>query len=226
MNAMKKLKIYSKTDYPRRLNLQVDPIGGGKLSLLNKEMMGRGFYKKSSFKLRDYGPELNGYSGNLTPLVKDIEKKIEENINREYEVKNLSLLSLIEIVLIETMKRSIPIDLLKIEILLRLFKQEDMFYNKGVLMVQFFEAESIYKACDFFSALQQYLYDIAKMLITEYGHDFLINKKLKGELSLSKTYSYDEKYSYFGDVKFYFLDESIYASFRSIFKEKLDLIKR
>ena len=64
------------------------------------------------------------------------------------------------------------------------------------------------------------------MLVTEYGHDFLINKDLYGELSLSKTDSYDEKYSYFGDVKFYFLGESIYASFRSIFKEKLDLIKR
>lgn len=222
---MKKLKIFSKTEYNRRLNLEIDPIGGGKLSLLNKEMIRRGLYKKSSFKLRDYGPELTGYSGDLTPLVKEIEEKIEVNVNREYKVKNLSLLNLIEIVLIETMKRAIPTDLLKIEILLRLFKQEDMFYNKGVLFMNFFEAESIYKACDFFSAFQQYLYDVAKMLVSEYKHDFLIDKELNDELTLSKTDSYDGKYRYFEEINFYFLDESIYSSFSSIFKDELDLVK-
>jgi hypothetical protein len=51
----------------------------------------------------------------------------------------------------------------------------------------------------------------------------MIDKESDGELTLSKTDSYDGKYRYFGDVKFYFLDESIYSSFRSIFKEELDL---
>jgi len=215
---MKSLKLYTRTNYSRKLNLDINLVGGGDSELLNSEMVRRELYKKSSFKVRDYGPEFPEYSGNLMPLVKNVEKKIVENKNREYEVKDLSLLSLIETVLIETMKRSILTDLLKIEILLRLFKQEDMFYNKGVLFMDFFEAESIYKACEFFADLQIYLYDVAKKLVSEYKHDFLINKELNGELTLSKTDSYDEKYGYFGGVKYYFLDESIYSSFRSILK--------
>jgi hypothetical protein len=222
---MKSLKLYTETDYPRKLNISITQIGGGKHSLFNQAMVRRGVYKTSTFKVRDYGPDFTEYSDDLSPIIQISEEKIHLNVNRKYTVKNLSLLSLIESSLAELFTESLKIDLLKIEIMLQLFKGEDMFYNKGVLFMEFFEAESIYEACEFFADLQIYLYNVAKMLVSEYTHDFFIDKELNNELTLSKTDSYDGKYSYFGDSKFYFLDESIYSSFRSIFKEELDLVQ-
>jgi hypothetical protein len=105
---------------------------------------------------------------------------------------------LIESVLVETSEIDIEVDTLKIETLLPLFHKNEIFPNSEDLMeVYRDQPPSISEPWHFFPVLQGYLFDIGKMLVEEFQHDFLIDKEFGGDIRLTPTQDYDEIYEYF-----------------------------
>jgi hypothetical protein len=173
-------------------------VGGNTFFIFAEEMVRRGLYKKVPFQISEGGETFTNYEGDLTLISRKTDKYIEERLNKEYSVHDLSLLTLIESVLVETSKTKIPIDTLKIEILLLLIDKEEKFQISDRLMYIYKEhTPSIYEYWHFFPVLQGYLFNLAKKLVSEYKHDFLINKEFNGEFTLTPTDGYDERYEYF-----------------------------
>ncbi len=205
---MDTLRLYTKTDNRRKLKLEGVGVGGGAFFLLNEEMARRGVYKKLPFQyvrgrertynLKEGRHTFYEYRGSLASISKKTDKNIEERPNKEYSVHDLSLLSLIESVLVETAENDVNVDTLKIEILLLLIEKEERFQISGRLMHIYKEyTPSIYEYWHFFPVLQGYSFNLAKKLVSEYKHDFLINKEFNGELTLTPTEGYDQIYEYF-----------------------------
>jgi hypothetical protein len=192
------IHIYTHMNIDRKIpHYDIDPphTGGAFFNHLDGEMVRRGWYKTEEGK---FGMR---YTGDLTPIIEECDKHIIERTDKTYAIKNLSLLSLIESFLIETYEENIPIDPLKIEILLILFKKFDIFKNKKDLMETFHESKSLDKALFFFSVLQSYLFSVGKMLVVQQKHDYLINKTFDGDVTLTPADGYDSKYGYFSDME-------------------------
>ncbi len=197
---MKNLKLYSETDLKRKIIIDTALAGGQNINRFEIEMHRRGLLKAEPV-MELYGKSYGtAYVGDLTPLIFEVEKHITEEENKQYLVKDLSLLELIEVILIEAIYPEIKIDTLKLEIFLTLCNQERMFRNKEHLMYEFNLSGTIYDTEGFFPVLQSYFYCIGKILVTEYRHDFLINKELYETIVLSPTEGYSEKYQYFSTM--------------------------
>jgi hypothetical protein len=176
-------------------------------------MVKRGLYKKSYFQISEGGKRFVNYKGDLTSISRKTDRNIEELGNKTYAVHDLSLFALIESILVETSKTKIPVDTLKLEIIMILIDRESIFRNNRCLLSVYKEnTPSINEYWDFFPILQSYLFDIGKMLVTEKKHDCLINKEFKGGLTLTPSEDFDKKYIYFKNVDYYYLDEAIYRS--------------
>ncbi|TXT58328.1 MAG: hypothetical protein BAJALOKI2v1_390002 [Promethearchaeota archaeon] len=199
---MKSLKLYTETNYQRWIDIDLPVAGGDNLYRLDNEMVRRGIYKTEPGIImygKTYGTK---YVGDLSPISQKPDKFIEEKENKIYSVKGLSLLSLVEATLVEITENSLKVDLLKLEILLLLINKEKIFRNLDSVMLRFGESPTIFKACPFIIVLRSYLYNIGKMIITEFRHDFLINKSFQAELNIIPSKGYDKIYQYFAKMKY------------------------
>lgn len=210
-----KIRIYRDTDLPRKIKCM--PFWRRSLmerdKIFNEELKRRG-------KIKKY--EKIGYKKD-TPIL-DV-SEILENANsrirwvkgkRDYSIDNLSMLSLIECFFSEGW--GLDLDLIKLEILLVLFHEYDVFrdiekamelyYEQGMDM---FKLESDLRTWVgsnlmlFLDYLYLYLFDIGKMLVTELNYDFFINKAFGEEITLKENKTYDKKYNYFSKISYYFL---------------------
>ena len=183
-------------------DLDAPRVGGGRSQFLYKEMGQRGLFKTEPGEIGVSGKQIGTkYVGDLSPLIGDVDSHIKEKEGKRYAVDNLSLLSLIEAVLVGIIEQ-FPIDLLKIEILLILFHENEVIFpNKKHLMKRFDESPSIDKAMFFFLVLQSFLYITGKKLIVEQKRDYLINKSINGNLRLTPTEGFQEKFEYFSKMK-------------------------
>ena len=197
---MEKIKIYTQSQLHRKLDLKIPRLGGENPSLLNKEMVRRGILKIEPYEFME-GVILDRHVGDLNEISKGTDVYINEKNNKIYSIQNLSLLNLIESILIEVEKKSVKVDLLKIEILLILSEKSNIFPNNEKLIYRFREASSIYDAPYFFLVLQSYLYSIGRKLVSYIKHDFVIHKNLNGKLSLTPRQEYDQKFEYFSEME-------------------------
>jgi hypothetical protein len=214
---MDTLKIYTETKYKRKVEVEGSICGQGDFGSMDEEMVRRGLYEKVAYQYEDYlSPptyELQegrttfvDYKGDLTPISRKTDANIKTRPIKEYAVKELSLLALIESVLVETAKSKIKVDTIKLEILLLLIDSHELFRDKEELMRTYREdTPSIYEYWEFFPTLQGYLFDIAKLILEEYKHDFLISKSFREGFSLTPTTDYDKKYEYFKKNEYYFI---------------------
>jgi hypothetical protein len=206
---MRKLKIYTETRYQRIVKLDLPVAGGDNLVKFDKEMVRRGLYHTEPGFIM-YGKNYaDKYVGDLSPISQKPDKFIKLKEKKKYSVKDLPLLSLVEAVLVEITESSLKADLLKLEIILLLINKEAIFRNFDRVMLRFRESPSIFEACPFIIVLRSYLYDIGKMLVDEYKHDFLINKAFDGEIQVTPTESYEDIYVYFSEMKYHFLKEKL-----------------
>jgi hypothetical protein len=214
---MDTLKIYTGTRYKRKVEVEGSIVGQGDFESMDEEMVRRGLYKKIFYQFEDYLSPLTydlqegrmtfvKYEGSLTSISRKTDANIKMRPIKEYAVKNLSLLALIESVLVETAESEIRVDTIKLEILLLLIDGHELFQDKKELLRTYREdTPSIYEYWEFFPTLQGYLFDIAKLIVEECEHDFLINKAFHGELTLTPTDDYDKKYEYFKKNEYYFV---------------------
>lgn len=212
---MDSLKIYTGTRYKRKAEVEGSICGQADFPSLRKEMARWGLLKEVSFQFEGGGitytlskdkPTFTTYKGDLSSISRKTDANIKTRPIKEYAVKNLSLLALIESVLVETSESEIRVDTIKLEILLLLIGNHELFRDKEELMRTYREeTPSIYEKWEFFPTLQGYLFDISKLIVEEYKHDFLINKTFRGGLTLTPTDDYDKKYEYFKKNKYYFV---------------------
>jgi hypothetical protein len=206
---MHTLKLYTETKNKRKIKVDNPIVGGDSFTPFDEEMVQRGFYKKIPFQIMEGGEIFYEYEGNLSSISEKTDKNIRERRQfymKEYAIENLSLLSLIESVLVETSEIDIEVDTLKIEILLLLFHNNETFTNSEDLLEVYREhTPSISEPWHFFPVLQGYLFDIGKMLVEELQHDFLLNKEFGGDIKLTPTQGYDEIYEYFMKGSYYYL---------------------
>lgn len=203
---MDTLKIYTGTRYKRKVEMEGSVVGQGDFDSLYEEMVRRGLLTTYTYKILEGGMNHIGYEGSLTSISRKTDANIKTRPIKEYAVKNLSLLALIESVLVETAESEIRVDTIKLEILLLLIDGHELFQDKKELLRTYREdTPSIYEYWEFFPTLQGYLFDIAKLIVEECEHDFVINKAFHGELTLTPTDDYDKKYEYFKKNEYYFV---------------------
>jgi hypothetical protein len=200
-NLIENLKLYRGTNLPRKIKIQCF----GKKALLERrrffrdEMVRRGYiFQKIE----------SGYVFDFSAYQKTRNKIIIWNKEkRDYSFKNLSLLSLIELSVSEIF--SVKLDLIKIETYYLLFNMYKIFKFKEFISFchkRGFDPFDFYKGpvSFFLDYLYLYLFDIAKMLVSNLGHDLGIKKDFCEDISLYPMKKYDEKFIYFSEIPFYF----------------------
>jgi hypothetical protein len=200
------LKLYRETDFPRKIRA----IYFGDKRLVEREL----FFKKE-LNRRGLVTQLDKYSSELdtVEIKRSANVKIREvKEKKDYIVKELSFLHFIECMISE--RASERLDGIKMEICLVLFHKYDLFQNVKEMMKQYKERGiSIFEPMvhnnvaivSFLDDLYIYLFDVGKMLVSELRHDFFIHKDLCGELKLVPIKRFDDKYSYFSEIPYFYM---------------------
>jgi len=200
------LKLYCETEFPRRIKARLFGM---------KEFWERQQVFEHELDRRGLVTQLDKYSRKLH--VQEIKKSANSKIRefrdkRDYTVENLSFLHFIECMISEG--TGYPLDIIKVEICLVLFHKYDIFKNIEGMMEEYKEyGLSIFDKMpgnevaltSFLDDLYIYLFDVGKMFVSEFGHDFRIHKELKGELELIPIQLFDEKFTYFSEIPYFYI---------------------
>lgn len=199
------VKIYEHTDLPRKIEFTAYQRSNlnEQWDIVRREIVKRGY---------KVGETRTGDIINTSSLEKEVDSKIFlKKKLRDYSVNNLSLLEFIECLSLEG--PAIETDIVKIDLLLTLIKKYDIFKNSDKALTHyrkrglelFTEEKWKSEIGIFLDDIQFYILDIGKLVVTEYKHDFLINKEIGEEPTLLPMEGYDKKFEYFFEIPYHFL---------------------